>query len=263
MTGSGGHKADTVSARLNGEIAESDEQSVAKGVQSCKASATHPIFQGSQNCSARSPRLHEIVSNLFSFASQFGGLGLFALTLLDASFLFIPFGPDLLVVAMVARDHEMAPIYAQIATAGSIAGCAIIDAVSRKEGGMGLERLLSRRRVRSVTKRVRKSAPWALSVASVMPPPFPFTPIVIAASALQYPRKKLLTVVGIGRLARYLMEALLGIYFGRRLVEISRSKGVELVITSLIVISLVGSVVTSYKWIKKSKKHKKDARSKS
>jgi len=198
--------------------------------------------------------LHDLVSNLFSFVSRFGGAGLFALALLDTSFLFIPFGPDLLLIAMVAREHKMAPFYALIAAAGSVAGCAILDVVSRKEGEKGIERLLSQRRIRSVTKRVKKSAPWALSIASVMPPPFPFTAVIIAASALQYPRRKLLTVVGIARLARYMTEAVLGLYFGHRLVEVSRSKGVELGVVILIIISFGGSAVTAYGWIKKRKK---------
>ena len=262
MLGSGGLLAGTASARLKGEIAGSDVQSAIKGVQSRKAPETHRLFQESQIRSARSPRLREIVSHLFSLASRFGGPGLFALTLLDASFMFIPFGPDLLLVAKVAQEHKMAPFYALIATAGSVAGCAIIDAVCRKEGEKGLEKLLSRRRIRSVTNRVKTSAPWALSFASIMPPPFPFTPIIIAASALQYPRRKLLTVVGIARLTRYLIEAFLGIYFGRQLVEISSSKSAEIVIISLIFISLGGSVVASYKWIKKVKKYKKAPRSK-
>lgn len=198
--------------------------------------------------------MHDIVSNIFSFAGRLGGPGLFALSLLDASFLFIPFGPDLLLVVMVGREHIMAPLYVLLASAGSIVGCAVIDVLSRKEGEKSLERFLSPRRIQAVTKRIRKSAPWALSVASVMPPPFPFTPIIIAASALQYPRKKLLTVVGIARLARYSIEALLGIYFGRQLVEIARSKSIEVIIICLIVISLGGSVVTLYKWTRKRRK---------
>jgi membrane protein YqaA with SNARE-associated domain len=264
MASFGVYPADTFDIRLSGEITGCDEKTAAHGVESCRPSEAHRILQGTQGSSSRLSRLHEMVSNLFSFASRFSGLGLFVLTLLDASFLFIPFGPDLLLIALVARAHELAPFFVLIAAAGSVAGCAVIDAVSRKEGEKGLERLLSPCRIRSVAKRVRKSAPWALSIASVMPPPFPFTPIIIAASALQYPRKKLLTVVSIARLARYLIEALLGIYFGRQLMEISRSKGVELVIISLIVISIGGSVVTSYKWIKKKgMKHTKATRSKS
>ncbi len=253
MASPGGYTAETFGIRLTGEITGADKKRAPKGVPSCKVSEADRISRGSQCSSSRLIQLHEMVSNLFAFASKFGGAGLFALSLLDASFLFIPFGPDLLLIALVAQEHMLAPLFVLIAAAGSVAGCVIIDAASRKEGEKGLERLLSRHRIRSITKHVRKSAPWALSIASVMPPPFPFTPVIIAASALQYPRKKLLTVVGVARLARYSIEALLGLYFGHQLVELSRSKGVELAIIGLIVISLGGSIITSYKWIKRSR----------
>jgi membrane protein YqaA with SNARE-associated domain len=249
-----GYTADIFGIRSVGKIMGGDENRAAKGVRSCKVLETGRRFQRPNDASSRMPRLREIVSNLFSLASGFGGLGLFVLTILDASFLFIPFGPDLLLIALVAKEHNLAPLFALIATAGSVAGCAIVDAVSRKGGEKGLERLLSPRRIQSVAKRVRRSAPWALSIASVMPPPFPFTPIIIAASALQYPRRKLLTVVGIARLARYSAEAILGLYFGHQLAEISGSKGVDVVVIGLIVISIAGSAVTSYKWIKRRKR---------
>jgi len=172
MASPGGYTAETFGIRLSGEMTEAEKKGDAKGVPSCKVSEADRILQGSQYHSSRFLRLHEMVSNLFAFASRFGGVGLFALSLLDASFLFIPFGPDLLLIALVAQEHMLAPLFALIAAAGSVAGCVIIDAVSRKEGEKGLERLLSRRRIRFVTKRIRKSAPWALSIASVMPPPF-------------------------------------------------------------------------------------------
>jgi membrane protein YqaA with SNARE-associated domain len=258
MTAWGGQTAGALRTGFNRGIAESNGESAAKRSQLYEASANQG-GRGPWNRSARLYRLHELLSSLFSLVSRFGGVGLFALTLLDASFLFIPFGPDLLLVVMAARSHEMAPFYALLAAAGSVAGCAIIDPLSRKEGEKGLERLLSRRRLQSVTKRVRKSAPWALSIASLMPPPFPFTPIIIAASALQYPRKKLLTVVGVSRLVRYMTEALLALYFGHQLVEISKSKGLELAVIVLIVISLVGSAITAYKWVQKRKKQEQPA----
>lgn len=103
MASLGGYTADTFDIRLSGEIAGAKENSHAKGVQSCKTSEADQIFQGSQVRSSMLHRVHEMVSNLFSIASRFGGLGLFALSLLDASFLFIPFGPDLLLIALVAR----------------------------------------------------------------------------------------------------------------------------------------------------------------
>ena len=42
-------------------------------------------------------------AGLFAFVLKFGGLGLLVLGILDSSFLFAPWGNDLLVVAMTAR----------------------------------------------------------------------------------------------------------------------------------------------------------------
>ena len=195
-----------------------------------------------------------IIAFLYSMATRFHGAGLFGICLLDSSFLFIPLGTDLLLVAMVAQNHEMAPFYALLAALGSVSGCAIIDTLSRKEGEKGLERFLSRRRIRSITRRVKKGAAWALFAASIMPPPFPFTAAVITASALQYSRKKLLIVVGVSRFGRFLGEGLLAIYFGRQLLNLAHSNTVKIGVIVLITVSFGGSAISAYQWIRKHKK---------
>jgi len=48
-----------------------------------------------------------------------GGFGLLILGVLDSSFLFMPLGNDLLMVAMTASRHVMLPYYAGMATAGT------------------------------------------------------------------------------------------------------------------------------------------------
>ena len=158
---------------------------------------------------------------------------------------------------MVVQNHDLAPFYALLAALGSVSGCAVIDILSRKEGEKGLDRLLSKRRVRSLKKRVKKGGAWALSGASMMPPPFPFTAVVICASALQYPRKKLLIVIGVARFGRFMVEGLLAIYFGSQLLSIVHSSVVKIGILVLITISLGGSVISAYRWIKKSKRRPK------
>lgn len=198
--------------------------------------------------------MHGIIPHLYSLATQFGALGLFGICLLDSSFLFMPLATDLLLVALVVRNHELAPVYALLAALGSVSGCAIIDVLSRKGGEKGLERFLSKRRINSLTKRVKKGAAWALSAASLMPPPFPFTASVICASALQYPRKKLLIVIGIARFGRFMAEGLLAIYFGRELLSIVHSSAVKIGIIVLIGVSFGGSIVSAYRWIRKRKR---------
>ena len=43
---------------------------------------------------------------LFAFILKFGGLGLLALGILDSSFLFAPWGNDLLLIALVSREQK-------------------------------------------------------------------------------------------------------------------------------------------------------------
>jgi len=177
--------------------------------------------------------------------AHLGGPGLLALSALDSSPLFIPFGNDLLFIALAARKHEMVVYYALMATVGSVLGCLVDDALSRKGGEKGLEKRLSPRRFASIKKRTKKSAAWALGFASLMPPPFPFTAIVAGAAALQYPRKKLVLVVSLARFGRFLMEGLLAIYLGRRLVlRFVGSPVTGCAVAGLIIVSLVGSILS-------------------
>ena len=55
--------------------------------------------------------------------AAFGGLGLFFVAFLDASFVSLPEVNDILVVWMVAKNKELFVYYAAMATLGSMAGC--------------------------------------------------------------------------------------------------------------------------------------------
>ena len=51
-----------------------------------------------------------------------GAAGLLALGIADSSFLILPFGNDLLLLTLIARNHSRAWEYVPIATAGSVIG---------------------------------------------------------------------------------------------------------------------------------------------
>ncbi len=186
--------------------------------------------------------------HFYVFFAHLGGVGIFVLGALDSSFLFVPFGNDLLMIAMTARKHILMPYYAFAAALGSLIGCYTIDLVSRKGGEKSLEKYLSHRRYEYVTRHIKRNAAWALALAALMPPPFPFTPFVAAASALQYPRKKLLAVIGITRVIRFSIEGTLAIFMGKRILLLARSKTVEGGIAILVVVSVLGSVISVYHW---------------
>ena len=195
--------------------------------------------------------MKSFVRHLYLIIFHLGGFGLIVVGILDSSFLVMPLGNDLLVVAMTARKHALLPYYASMAAAGSVLGCVLLDYVSRAGGEKGLEKHVPRRRLEYVRKRVKKNAAWALAFASLMPPPFPFTPFVAAAAALEYPRKKMLTVIGFSRLARFSIEGVLAIIIGERILRLARARSFEYVIAGLIFLSIGASVFSVYSWFKR------------
>ncbi len=193
---------------------------------------------------------------LFVLIWKFGGPGLLVLGILDSSFLFAPLGNDILVVAMAAQ-HRSVPetlYYAVMSTVGSVLGCLLVDLVFRKAGEEGLEKHLPRKRFEYVKKKVNRNAAWALVLASIAPPPFPFTPFIMAASALQYPRQKMLTVVGFARMVRFTGLGVLALFFGKRMLQWAQNGVVQGFLVGLIVVCIVGSVISVYGWIRRSRR---------
>jgi membrane protein YqaA with SNARE-associated domain len=182
-----------------------------------------------------------------------GGLGVLALGAADSSPLVVPLGNDLLVLALSARYHDRMIYYALMATLGSLIGCMLTVWLGAK-GGSQLKKVAPRDRLLNLQEHMQKNAAWVLVVASLMPPPFPFTAIVAAAAAFKYPQKKLFSFVGVGRLVRFVIEGALAIHYGRRIIRQARSPALEDVMIGLIVISVVASVISIYQWSAKNKR---------
>jgi len=198
--------------------------------------------------------LNSLTATLSAFVRHWGGPGQFVLGVLDSSFLVMPLGNDLLMVVLTVRDHNLMPYYAGMATAGSVVGVLLMDLIVRRGGEKGLGKYVPAKRLEYIRKRVTDRAWLAITLASIAPPPFPFTPFVIAASALQYPRKKLLGMIGIWRMVRFSLEGVLAIYFGNGILSWAKEPVVWYGVMLLIVISVGASTLSVYRWIKLSKK---------
>src|SRR5262245_33455471 len=98
---------------------------------------------------------------------------------------FLPFGIDTVVIYLAARDRELFWVYPILATAGSVVGAAVTYWIGMKVGEVGLERLVSKRRLERVRCRVRDSGAIAMAVPALLPPPFPLTPFILTCGALQ------------------------------------------------------------------------------
>jgi membrane protein YqaA with SNARE-associated domain len=189
---------------------------------------------------------------VFAFFRRMGALGLFLLGICDSSFLFLPFGNDLLLIALVSSGREpwRWVIYPLAAALGSVVGVALVDLVMRKAGEEGLEKFVGPKSLDRLKGKIEKRGVWAMFFAALLPPPFPFTAAVAVASALQLARRGMLTAVFAGRLVRFTAESLLALYFGRRLLHYLRSDYVEYMVYGLITVAVVGALLSVRKWLR-------------
>ncbi len=197
--------------------------------------------------------MHGALRSFAIFIFSLGGLGLLLLGVLDSSFLFLPLGNDLLVIALTAAHGRRMLYYVAMATAGSVIGVAFTHWVSAKGRLKGTEGTHKSRRIAYLERKVNEHAGIAIAIAALMPPPFPFTPFIMVAAALQYPRKKMLTIVAGCRALRFAIEGSLALIYGRKIIRMAESPRVQGFIIVLVAISIAGSAWSIFSWVRKSR----------
>lgn len=198
--------------------------------------------------------MHAFVVHLYLLLAHLGPWGLLILGILDSSFLFMPLGNDLLVIGLTSQHPKKLWLYAPMAALGSVLGCVLLDLIVRKQGEAGLEKLAGRKRMDYLKKKIGERAAVSLALASLAPPPFPFTPIVAAASAFEYPRRKMFGVIAVTRVVRFMLVGLLAVFFGRHIIAIAKSPAFEGVVLGILALFIIGSVLSVAKWLKRAKK---------
>ncbi len=197
--------------------------------------------------------MQSILRSFALFFFSLGGFGLLLLGTLDSSFLFMPLGNDLLVIALTAAHHTRMPYYVAMATAGSVLGVAFTHWGSVKGGEKAIEGDRKGRRVSYIERKMKERGGAALAFAALMPPPFPFTGFVIVAGALQYPLRKMLWIIAGCRVLRFTIESLLALIYGRRIIEMAKAPWLQHLVLALVAISIAGSAWSIFGWIKKSR----------
>ena len=190
------------------------------------------------------------IRHLLAFFLQLGSFGILLVSIADDSFLFLPIGSDLLTVILVARYHTWLPLYVLAGAAGSAIGVFILDLVCRNGGDAMLKRLVKPRLLDYLRQRMEKHAAMVVVVTCLAPPPFPFGAAIAVASALQYPRARLLSVVFAARTVRYSLIGWSAIYFGRRIIRMADSTEFEWFMAGFIAFCVIGSVASIIQWVR-------------
>jgi membrane protein YqaA with SNARE-associated domain len=172
-----------------------------------------------------------------------GGIGLIPLGLLDSSIIPLPGSMDLVTILLCSRQEDWWLYYALMATAGSVLGGFVTYRLARKGGKATLERRVSRRRAEEIYRIFGRWGFSAVAVSALLPPPVPMVPFLLAAGAMQYPVKKFLTALTLGRAIRYTVLAYLTALYGRHIITfvVSHERPFAWVVVCLVVAGSAGA----------------------
>lgn len=162
-------------------------------------------------------RFHATINTATSIVPwllHLGGPGLVLLGIADSSVVPLTGSMDVATIWLAASQPHLWPYYAAMATVGALVGGHITYSLARKGGKEALERKLGTRRASKVYKKFEHHGFGVVAVPALLPPPFPIVPFLLAAGALQYPRKRFLTALAVGRSVRFTAVALLGALYG-------------------------------------------------
>jgi membrane protein YqaA with SNARE-associated domain len=181
-----------------------------------------------------------------------GGPGLILLGLLDNSIIPLPGSMDVITILLAAHRREPWVYYAFMATAGSVLGGYLTYRMARKGGKETLEKRFSKKKAARIYAIFEKWGFAAVAIPALLPPPFPIVAMLLAAGALQYPTRKFLAALAVGRAVRYSLLAYLGFHYGRHIVRLF-SQYYKPTLALLIAFSVIGALYGLFEYKRRQK----------
>lgn len=160
-----------------------------------------------------------VAKGLRHWIFHLGALGFIPLGLLDSSVIPIPGSMDVLTIVLSARERNLWPYYAVMATIGSVVGALVTYRLARKGGQEALTKRVKPDTLKKVQQRFERWGLGAIAIPAMLPPPVPMVPFVMAAGATQYPFKKFVFALSLGRIVRYMLLAFLAARYGRHILS--------------------------------------------
>lgn len=195
----------------------------------------------------------KFISPILHFAFGLGYFAPLVMGVLDSSFLVLPFGNDLLIVGLVVNHHRGAPWYVLSAACGSTIGVLLIALVSRKLGEKGVRRIAGDRRYKKLENRIGNRAGLTIIVGAIAPPPFPFTVVIAAVAAVDYPIWKILIFTFLARIVRFAALAVLAFKFGDAVTRIAKSEPFQWAMIVFIGLCAIASGFSIWRWLRRSR----------
>lgn len=165
---------------------------------------------------------------------HYRGWGLFGLSFLDSAGVSLPGLKDLLLIYLSGRFPSLAWFYALDCTVGTMVGSVLIYGLGRS-GARIFRRKPAKNEMNRAMRWIQKNDFVTVVVASLLPPPLPFKPFLVAAGVLRMNVLSFVAALMVGGAIRFGAEAWIGVRFGKA--------GPAYLKSHIVVISLVAAAV--------------------
>jgi uncharacterized membrane protein YdjX (TVP38/TMEM64 family) len=188
--------------------------------------------------------------SVWKWIRRLGGPGLLLLGIGDNAPFGVPAGSvDVGVILFSAHHGWWAYFYALMATVGEVLGGYLTYHLAEKGGQKTLEKKVGKPRAEKLYKHFAEHGFMTVFLGAILPPPFPFTSVLMAAGVMQYPRKKFFPALATGRGVRFFADAFLGGIYGQQMIDFF-SQHYRLAMYALIALAVAAGVgaLVYYKW---------------
>lgn len=182
--------------------------------------------------------LAELVQAVRVWADGAGGLGVFAVAVLDSSVLALPNATDALIMYLTVRHPARWWYYAAMGIAGVVVGSWPLYVVARRGGEAFLGKRLNGPRASSALAFYRRSAFLAIALPAFTPPPMPLKIFVLLAGATAFAPWRVVAALALGRGGRHAIEAGLAAAYRDEAVRAFEHYGPSLAIGVLVAVTL-------------------------
>lgn len=160
------------------------------------------------------------MSHLKAFAAKlgktlalYGGWGLFAIAFIDSAGVSLPGAKDFLLIYLCAKRPGLAWLYAIATAVATALGTLVIYGLGRS-GARLWGKKPSKENVGRASRWLHRNDFVTVLVASLLPPPLPFKPFLIAAGAMHMRVARLTAALLVGGAIRFGIEAWFGVRYG-------------------------------------------------
>jgi membrane protein YqaA with SNARE-associated domain len=154
---------------------------------------------------------------------------------------------DAVLITLVARHPDRLWLCVLSATLGSVAGATATFLLGRRLGDEGVRRFIDERRLAAFRARFSHRVAISTALAALVPPPFPFTAVLLTCGAIKARTSEVLAGLALARLVRFAVEAWLARHFGTHILRVMKTPAFRWAIGAFIALAIAGTAWSAWK----------------